>query len=1135
MSDPRDVETALDAKAGPPAEAIDDGGGDAGSSSQVVEEAQDADLRQAPGWLTAAVAQTAGDAGSLSGSDGPVLDPSSTAGLDARVDASAAFEDWRARGGAPEFGLTGGLGDRPDVGATLDGLRDGFSDGSAFHSSDLAGLDRSLDASSRFDPAASRAADLQKAAQAGLGDDRGPQFGESGGIDPRISGIKDDPPSAGTPDGGTPTADPPTTPWLPDWPSGAPSGAAGPSQKSPSNDPPADPPDDDDSGTGEDVPTSARTKAALDFLGVPPPPLLRPDGAPLDFGRGDPGGDGADDGGDPVGGSGTPVHDADDPYPNTIDGVTVGYENLKASGPIDRPLRAGPDYGSGDPGGNGLNGGGPVTVGRGTAMGIEGEGDAGAGGAPAPAGPPAVTGLGGTGGVGSIGVVGATGEGSGTTGGGAGGTDGPPIASSSSAMTADTNTGTDQADSGNDAKPVDYGAVDRDPATTGGTTRGGDAQVLFDSAPVAAQDSDGDGVSDLQERLEGTDPNDASDRPQPAVLAVDPSLGGNDPRGDLRQITLGGHVPVDLTGPNPGGFSVEQTLPTGLDGKPINMGADHDGIGDEKLLDGRIDTNPFANLSRDPTAGSSPAAPGSGRDPQKETLGRDPGPAVAGSETKISGGAHTAPPPGEELSFRAPNSDLVSDDNLRALVGVGPQGGTTTAPKTEPGAKLRESQTPAPLPPLKEYVEPKPKTMTDPDAGGGTGTSGTPTAEELAHAVAVRGGATDLVEGYGGRPQIEEDAPPKPAGDLVTDPIEQKSTVNVSTPSIAPPGGEISYTINPDAGFDPGRSPSSGPGTGGGGDTAPRVGTSSAATAADALSAGTGDISVVDRSSSGRGIQSVAVPVASPAAAVGRLDPSTISGSEDDDLEDLEVQRRTVRGGDPEAPMVSATGVADDSVRPAPVGDPTVSVVGVADDSVRPAPAGDFGPPVVPDADTIGGRNDPSLGPNLADIGPATADIPTVAAVGVADDSVRPATAGPSAVPDPDTIGGRNDPSLGPNLADDFNASIMGGLETPVEVSATGEVPAASLDLAVPAPAVAEQDAAPIETAPIETAPIETDFQDLPVDSVVVEIAPVAFEAAEMDQPALEQVDPRPAWDESGPDASGMEPGGDPGPGWPPS
>jgi hypothetical protein len=91
------------------------------------------------------------------------------------------------------------------------------------------------------------------------------------------------------------------------------------------------------------------------------------------------------------------------------------------------------------------------------------------------------------------------------------------------------------------------------------------------------------------------------------------------------------------------------------------------------------------------------------------------------------------------------------------------------------------------------------------------------------------------------------------------------------------------------------------------------------------------------------------------------------------------------------------------------------------------------------------------------------------------------------------------------------------------------------MDLAVPAPAVAEQDAAPIETAPIETAPIETDFQDLPVDSVVVEIAPVAFEAAEMDQPALEQVDPRPAWDESGPDASGMEPGGDPGPGWPPS
>ena len=107
--------------------------------------------------------------------------------------------------------------------------------------------------------------------------------------------------------------------------------------------------------------------------------------------------------------------------------------------------------------------------------------------------------------------------------------------------------------------------------------------------------------------------------------------------------------------------------------------------------------------------------------------------------------------------------------------------------------------------------------MTDPDAGGGTVA---PPEAELARAIAVRGGATDFVEGYGGGPQIEGDAPPKRPGDLVTDPgPEDPGTVDVSTGTgtVTPPGQEISKTINPKDGLGSERPPSPGPGAGGGG------------------------------------------------------------------------------------------------------------------------------------------------------------------------------------------------------------------------------------------------------------------------------------------------------------------------------
>jgi len=170
----------------------------------------------------------------------------------------------------------------------------------------------------------------------------------------------------------------------------------------------------------------------------------------------------------------------------------------------------------------------------------------------------------------------------------------------------------------------------------------------------------------------------------------------------------------------------------------------------------------------------------------------------------------------------------------------------------------------------------KPKdggTYVDPDAGGGD--AGTPTEDEVAHAVAVHGGNVDVIEGFTG-PQIEGDAPPRRAIDFVKDPIDQDSSVAVDTPAtVAPPGEEISHTINPNDGFDPGRDPSPGPGTGGDGDGSGY--SSAAATAAEAPAGAAGDTSTgvtnIGSGSNG-GIQSVDVtglvstPTAPPAAPI---------------------------------------------------------------------------------------------------------------------------------------------------------------------------------------------------------------------------------------------------------------------------
>jgi hypothetical protein len=132
----------------------------------------------------------------------------------------------------------------------------------------------------------------------------------------------------------------------------------------------------------------------------------------------------------------------------------------------------------------------------------------------------------------------------------------------------------------------------------------------------------------------------------------------------------------------------------------------------------------------------------------------------------------------------------------------------------------------------------------------------------------------------------------------VRDPVEPAGTTDTATTTTAaPPAQEISHTINPEAGFDIGRGPSQGP-TSGGGDIF--ASTSSAATAADATTdppTGSSDISLVGSGSGAHGIQSVAsdAPAAEPAPAASDATRGSESfaatGGDDDDLEELQVQR----------------------------------------------------------------------------------------------------------------------------------------------------------------------------------------------------------------------------------------------------
>jgi hypothetical protein len=444
-------------------------------------------------------------------------------------------------------------------------------------------------------------------------------------------------------------------------------------------------------------------------------------------------------------------------------------------------------------------------------------------------------------------------------------------------------------------------------------------ELLFGEARRTATatdgDSDGDGVSDDQERLDGTDPNDAADSIRHREPVVWPS---DDPRGDLNELTLERESVVDVAGAVPAGHTLDQVLPTGLDGQKIDGGPNHYLNDDaETFMAGRADgaLSPL-DMQRDPTIETIVPTADTGRDSTTDTLGREAGPATGSQSTFDSGGDRGDLPLGETPSGSSDpgnNPDLVSQNSTPGqLAGLvqNPFGGGEATKKETPREKfMRESgkgtDGGTATPTLPEYKKPN---YQDPDAAGGTVVV---TPEDIEAAIVRNDGVTDFVEGYGGGAQIEGDAPPTSPRDLVTDPgDEDPGAVGDSFGTITAPGGEISKPVNPMDGIGPVRDPSPGaPIGGGGGEPDPHQleGISSAATAAESSSTDSG-ISAVG-GDAGDGIHSLA----------GNTTDTTVTAN-------IAADTTTNITG---RPFTDTSGVPEPSIRPTGGDDSNLDITGV--------------------------------------------------------------------------------------------------------------------------------------------------------------------------------------------------------------
>lgn len=389
-----------------------------------------------------------------------------------------------------------------------------------------------------------------------------------------------------------------------------------------------------------------------------------------------------------------------------------------------------------------------------------------------------------------------------------------------------------------------------------------------------ARDSDGDGVSDVEEELVGTDPNVAGPVLEPLDVI--------DPRADLERPDLEREVGFDPAAAMPEGKDIVTGLGglTNLDGSDLGKGPNHHFDGEDELLAGHGSSNNPVDMQRDPFA-TTPAASA----PPSPRQGEGVASAGGGSKTEASGGGHgSTPPPGADLGSRAPDGGLVSGEAdggtapgfldkaakaVNDLFKDKPEPPTPDAGTKRPAGDTPVSRPKSEAPPTpgsdKDYV-------TNPDADP-VGTAGTATSEDIEAAIARHGGEdTRPMEGTGAGPGIDDDGPSANKRDLVTDPGDEGSIDSIdSTGTGGLPGGSpdapVVRPVNPGGGFvaPPGGPPPSGGGGGqGDGDL---LGGSAAATAAPAdgdTGSGVAEISPIG--SGGGGISST---VESPDADAG--------------------------------------------------------------------------------------------------------------------------------------------------------------------------------------------------------------------------------------------------------------------------
>ena len=327
--------------------------------------------------------------------------------------------------------------------------------------------------------------------------------------------------------------------------------------------------------------------------------------------------------------------------------------------------------------------------------------------------------------------------------------------------------------------------------------------------PQRAPDTDGDGVSDAQESLDGTNQHDANDSIRHDAPRLDHSV---DPRDDLRDVTLDRNTIVDVKASVPVGHTVEQALPVGIDGKPLALGPNHHGVGDHPLLEAHLGANSPLDMQRGQgPEGFTPDT--GGAMPPGFVDKKDWYSAPTGGKQIAQAKDRTPDQRGLEPGGTKPNPKLPNyEDGGKPPPGWEKPGTQVVVEAIQQIIEVIK----APAKGLDNLGSTGDKKMENPEATGPT----VITEAEVERAIAVRGGNTKPVEGAGGAPTIDADNLPKSKFDPVTDPIEPESPFVDALPTMTPPDTQIIHTINPDSGFTP-RTPSTAPPAGkgdGGGD-----------------------------------------------------------------------------------------------------------------------------------------------------------------------------------------------------------------------------------------------------------------------------------------------------------------------------